>query len=86
MHDISEKSIAKESFELCGLVSSFEVRKKGHRDLFGTGRVVYIGIAADAKTALVPVDVRLLNPDERLRCEEPVQVRFPNGSGVIGAR
>jgi membrane fusion protein (multidrug efflux system) len=55
-----------------------EVRKKAHGDLFGTGRVVFVGIEADAKTELVPVHVRLANPDQRLRCGgEPVQVRFP---------
>ena len=53
-----------------------EVRRNQRQDLFGIGRVVYVGIEADAKTELVPVHVRLSNPDEALRCAEPVRVRF----------
>jgi len=53
-----------------------EVRRKGHYDLFGTGRVVFVGIGAHAKTELVPVCVRLANSGESLRCGEPVHVRF----------
>jgi RND family efflux transporter MFP subunit len=63
-----------------------EVRKKGHQDLFATGCVVFVGVEADIKTELVPVHVRLVNPDERLRCGEPVQIRFTNNSGVCRAK
>jgi RND family efflux transporter MFP subunit len=57
-----------------------EVRKKGHGEVFGTGRVVFVGVAADPATDLVPVHVRLANPGERLRCDEPVVVRFAAAS------
>jgi RND family efflux transporter MFP subunit len=40
------------------------------------GRVVFIGLAAEKSTGLVPVLVRLANPKARLRCEVAVQVRF----------
>jgi membrane fusion protein (multidrug efflux system) len=53
-----------------------EVRRKEHHELFGTGRVIYVGIEAHAKTELVPVYVRLANAGEHLRCGEPVHVRF----------
>jgi membrane fusion protein (multidrug efflux system) len=59
-----------------------EVRRKGHYELFGTGRVVYLGIEAHAKTELVPVYVRLANSGEYLRCGEPVHVRFVDRSVV----
>ena len=62
-----------------------EVRKKGHSELFGVGRVVFVGIEADSKTELVPVHVRLANPDERLRCGEPVQLGFGNSAATFGA-
>jgi RND family efflux transporter MFP subunit len=41
-----------------------------------TGRVAYVGVAADPQTGLVPVLVRLANPGERLRCGVPVHARF----------
>jgi HlyD family secretion protein len=41
-----------------------------------SGRVVSVGVAADAKTGRVPVRVRLDNPGQRLRCGVPVTVRF----------
>jgi RND family efflux transporter MFP subunit len=65
---------------------SADVRKKSHHDLFGTGQVVFIGIEADAKTQLVPVHVRLVNSDERLRSGEPVQVRFNDHFRLSGAK
>jgi HlyD family secretion protein len=52
-----------------------EVRPVGGRALPGA-RVAFVGPVADAKTGRVPVLVRLLNPDERLRCGVPVSVRF----------
>jgi RND family efflux transporter MFP subunit len=41
----------------------------------GTGVVVFIGLEADANGNL-PALVRLDNPDYKLRCEVPVQLRF----------
>jgi RND family efflux transporter MFP subunit len=40
------------------------------------GQVVFLGLAAEKSTGLVPVLVRLPNPKGRLRCEVTVQVRF----------
>jgi multidrug efflux pump subunit AcrA (membrane-fusion protein) len=42
----------------------------------GTGRVVVVGIVADPQSGLVPVLIRLANPQGRLRSGVPVQVRF----------
>ena len=42
----------------------------------GTGHAVFIGIVADSKTGLVPVLIRVANPQECLRCGVPVHVRF----------
>jgi RND family efflux transporter MFP subunit len=45
----------------------------------GTGRVIFIGLSANAETGKIPALVRIANPDGRLRCEVPVQLRFsPN--------
>jgi len=63
-----------------------DVKKKGRNDVFGTGRVVFVGIAVDSKNALVPVHLRLLNPDERLRSEEAVHVRFTIDPTVSAAK
>lgn len=41
-----------------------------------TGRVVFLGIAADPRTGFVPALVRLNNARERLRCYVDVKVRF----------
>lgn len=57
-----------------------EVRKNGKKEVFGIGRVVFVGIKVD-QNGLVTVCVRLPNPGERLRCGEPVQVRFTSGAG-----
>jgi RND family efflux transporter MFP subunit len=54
-----------------------EVRTHGSNSLLGTGQVVFIGLSADKSTGLVAVVIRLQNPEGRLRCETPVQVRFP---------
>jgi multidrug resistance efflux pump len=47
------------------------------------GRVVSVGVAADAKTGRVPVRVRLDNPERRLRCNVPVTVRFLAAGGPL---
>jgi RND family efflux transporter MFP subunit len=60
-----------------------EVRKKGKPEVFGTGRVVFVGISAATTTDLVPIHVRLSNPEERLRCDEPVQVRFTTDASAV---
>jgi RND family efflux transporter MFP subunit len=74
-----------EQVERVAVGQTAEIRKLGRHDLFGTGRVIFVGIAADRRTGLVPVHVRLLNPQERLRCEEPVQVRFSTNSSATSS-
>ncbi|MBY0523622.1 MAG: efflux RND transporter periplasmic adaptor subunit [Gemmataceae bacterium] len=58
-----------------------EVRLTAKTGRVGTGKIAWIGIAADRTTGLVPVVVRLANPGERLRAEVPVHVRFIAPSG-----
>jgi multidrug resistance efflux pump len=53
-----------------------EVRVNGKSSGGMTGKVAFIGIAADKKTGLIPVLVRLDNPECRLRCYIDVKVRF----------
>lgn len=51
-----------------------EVRQNGKSEKFGVGKVVFVGLSASRNTNLVPITVRLANPQERLRCDIPVQV------------
>jgi RND family efflux transporter MFP subunit len=55
---------------------SVEVRAGGKIAFSGKGQVIFIGLSADKSTGLIPVLVRLPNPDARLRCEMSVLVRF----------
>jgi membrane fusion protein, multidrug efflux system len=55
---------------------SAEVRKKSHKEAIGSGKVVFVGVSSDPRTDLVPVHVRFANPDGKLRCGEPVTVRY----------
>lgn len=57
-----------------------EVRSTGKDVLYGSGKVTMIGVVADRATGLVPVIVRLANPEDRVRAEVPVQVRFVEAS------
>jgi RND family efflux transporter MFP subunit len=57
-----------------------EVRAKGKKEAAGVGKVVYVGIAADESSGLVPAVVRMDNAKAGLRCGVPVGVRF----GVAG--
>jgi hypothetical protein len=68
-----------EQVDRVAIGQSAEIRKKGNKDLFRTGQVIHVGIAVDQKSELVSVLVRLPNPDERFRCDEPVDVRFVLG-------
>jgi RND family efflux transporter MFP subunit len=52
-----------------------EVRSREAR-MAETGRVVLVGLAADQRTGLVPVVVRVHNVQEHLRCGVTVHVRF----------
>ena len=53
-----------------------EVRANGRSTGGLGGKIAFIGIAADRKTGLIPVLVRLDNPEGRLRCYVDVKVRF----------
>jgi RND family efflux transporter MFP subunit len=55
---------------------SAEVRPDGKPEVAGTGQVAFLGKVADRNSGLVPVVVRVANPQERLRAEVPVKVRF----------
>jgi membrane fusion protein (multidrug efflux system) len=57
---------------------------KGWGTTVWTGEVVSVGVAADERTGLVPVRVRLKDAKERLRCRVEVEVRFGSGAGVAG--
>lgn len=52
-----------------------QVRANGRSEHWA-GKVVSVGIAADAATGTVPVVVRVADAKERLRCRVPVTVRF----------
>jgi RND family efflux transporter MFP subunit len=55
---------------------SAEVRLAGKTEPAGTGKVVFVGKAADRNSGLVPVVVRVANGQGRLRAEVAVTVRF----------
>ena len=55
---------------------SAEVWLDGKAEAAGTGKVVFVGKVADRNSGLVPVVVRVANPQERLRAEVAVKVRF----------
>jgi multidrug resistance efflux pump len=63
-----------------------QVQANGRKEVYGVGKVVVVGIAADKATGLVPVLVRLANLKGRLRCEVPVQVHFKETPTVISEK
>jgi RND family efflux transporter MFP subunit len=69
-----------DQIEQLAVGASAEVRTERGQKLLGNGKLVFIGLAADRNTGLVPVLVRLTNPEGRLRCQIPVQVRFMGNS------
>lgn len=58
------------------LDDSVEVTQPACPDCAWTGRVVFVGPAADEQTGRVPVLVRLKNAQQRLRCHVEVIVQF----------
>ncbi len=58
-----------------------EVWLEGKAEAAGTGKIVFIGKVADRNSGFVPVVVRVANPEERLRAEIAVKVRFPAEKG-----
>jgi RND family efflux transporter MFP subunit len=53
---------------------SAEVRTVKDKAVLGVGKVVFVGLAADRATGLVPAVVRLANSEWKVRSEIPVQV------------
>ena len=60
---------------------SAELWLEGKAEAAAAGKVVFIGKSADRNTGLVPVMVRVANPQERLRAEIGVKVRFRPETG-----
>jgi multidrug resistance efflux pump len=60
---------------------SAEVRLDGKAEAAATGKVVLVGKVADRNSGLIPVMVRVANPQGRLRAEVPVKVRFQTEQG-----
>ena len=60
---------------------SAEVWLDGKAEAAGTGKVVFVGKVADRNSGFVPVVVRVANPQERLRAEVAVKVRFQTEKG-----
>lgn len=58
------------------LAQAASIRPTGAYASLGKGQVVFIGIAADPKTGLVPVLVRFQNPGEKLRSYVDVRIGF----------
>jgi RND family efflux transporter MFP subunit len=56
---------------------SAEVWLDGKAEPVVTGKVTFIGKMAERQSGLVPVVVRVANPEEHLRAEIAVKVRFP---------
>jgi len=52
------------------------VKQPGNPDAGWKGRVVFVGVAADEQTGLVPVQVRLKDMGDHLRCYVEVHVQF----------
>jgi multidrug resistance efflux pump len=76
--------LAQEQADRVRVGQAAEVRREGAPpESYLPGRVVSVGVAADAKTGRVPVRVRLDNPGQQLRCYVPVTVRFPAAGGPL---
>jgi multidrug efflux pump subunit AcrA (membrane-fusion protein) len=58
-----------------------DVWLEGKPEVAGAGKVVLVGKVADRNSGLVPVVVRVANPQERLRAEVAVKVRFRTVQG-----
>jgi multidrug resistance efflux pump len=56
---------------------SADVWLDGKAEVLATGKVAVIGKAAERQSGLVPVLVRVANPQEHLRVDIAVKVRFP---------
>ena len=68
--------LSPEQADLVAIGQAAEVRSMKNKELFGVGKVAFVGLTADKTSGLIPVVVRLPNPKWRLRCEVPVRVHF----------
>lgn len=71
--------------EVLALDQETEVIRDGPQPLRNTGRVVRIGRLADPQTGLVPVWVRLSNPQERLGCNENVTLHLNPSTPAVAS-
>jgi RND family efflux transporter MFP subunit len=55
---------------------SAEIWLDGKAEAAGTGKIVFVGKVANRTSGLIPIVVRVANPEERLRAEITVKVRF----------
>jgi RND family efflux transporter MFP subunit len=62
--------------ELVNIGDEVEVLTADVAKSHGASRVVFIGLAANGDGGKIPALVRLANPEGKLRCEIPVQLRF----------
>jgi multidrug efflux pump subunit AcrA (membrane-fusion protein) len=67
-------NLTPEQVERVVLGQTGTVSARWRKEPYGTGKVVFVGIAADQVTGLVPIHLRLANPQGALRCNVPVQV------------
>jgi RND family efflux transporter MFP subunit len=58
-----------------------EILLEGKAEPAGTGKIVFIGKEAERNNGLVPVVIRIANPNQRLRAEVAVKVRFQPDKG-----
>jgi RND family efflux transporter MFP subunit len=62
-----------------------EILPGGGTDLAAIGKVVFIGLQGDDVRGVVPIHIRVANPDGRFRCGLTVEVRV-GGSTVTGTQ
>jgi RND family efflux transporter MFP subunit len=77
--DLTPEQVERVTLGQTGTVSA-----RWRKEPYGTGKVVFIGIAADRKSGLVPILVRLPNPQGALRCHVPVQVSLNLSGDTTG--
>ncbi len=66
--------------DMCKLGDEVEVRTDNAATSHGTGKLVFVGLEANPQDGKVAALVRLANPQSKLRCEVPVQLRFAHAA------
>jgi RND family efflux transporter MFP subunit len=91
--DLSEIDVACEvtadRADRLSLGQAVEVRREGQPQTLWVGEVVFVGPAADERTGLVPLRVRVKSAGGRLRCHIEVKVRFssaPSTKSIAGPK